>query len=51
MEQIKVNCGNLTISNNSPLTLIAGPCQLENEIHAINIAKELKEICAKLRIG
>ena len=51
MEQIKVKCGNLTISNNSPLTLIAGPCQLENETHAINVAKELKEICAKLSIG
>ena len=51
MEQIKVKCGNLTISNNSPFTLIAGPCQLENETHAINVAKKLKEICAKLSIG
>ena len=51
MEQIKVKCGNLTISNNSPFTLIAGPCQLESETHAINVAKKLKEICAKLSIG
>ena len=51
MEQIKVKCGNLTISNNSPFTLIAGPCQLENETHAINVAKKLKEICEKLSIG
>jgi len=51
MEQIKVKCGNLTISNNNPFTLIAGPCQLENETHAINVAKKLKEICEKLSIG
>ena len=51
MEQIKVKCGNLTISNNNPFILIAGPCQLENETHAINVAKKLKEICAKLSIG
>ena len=51
MEQIKVKCGSLTISNNNPFTLIAGPCQLENETHAINVAKKLKEICEKLSIG
>ena len=33
-----IKCGNLSISNSSSFTLIAGPCQLENEKHAINVA-------------
>ena len=32
-------------------TLIAGPCQLENEKHALDIATELKKITEKLGIG
>ena len=48
---MEVKCGSLTISNNNPFTLIAGPCQLENETHAINVAKKLKVICEKLNIG
>ena len=51
MEQVEVKCGKLTISNNNPFTLIAGPCQLENENHAIDVAKKLKEITDKLSIG
>ena len=51
MEQVEVKCGKLTISNNNPFTLIAGPCQLENENHAIDVAKKLKEITDKLNIG
>ena len=51
MKQVEVKCGKLTISNNNPFTLIAGPCQLENENHAIDVAKKLKEITDKLSIG
>ena len=51
MKQVEVKCGKLTISNNNPFTLIAGPCQLENENHAIDVAKKLKEITDKLNIG
>jgi 2-dehydro-3-deoxyphosphooctonate aldolase (KDO 8-P synthase) len=51
MEQVEVKCGKLTISNNKPFTLIAGPCQLENENHAIDVAEKLKEITDKLSIG
>jgi len=51
MENKLVKCGNLTISNNGPFTLIAGPCQLENEKHAISVAEKLKEITQKLNIG
>ena len=51
MENKIVKCGKLNISNSSPFTLIAGPCQLENEKHAIDVASELKEITQKLNIG
>ena len=51
MKNKLVKCGKLNISNSSPFTLIAGPCQLENEKHAINVASKLKEITKKLNIG
>ena len=51
MENKTIKCGNLSISNAKPFTLIAGPCQLENEKHAINVASELKLITQKLGIG
>jgi 2-dehydro-3-deoxyphosphooctonate aldolase (KDO 8-P synthase) len=51
MEEKTVKCGKLSISNTSPFTLIAGPCQLENEKHALDVAKELKKITEKLGIG
>ncbi len=51
MENKSVKCGKLNISNNSPFTLIAGPCQLENEKHALEVANELKKITKKLGIG
>ena len=51
MENKIVKCGKLSISNTSPFTLIAGPCQLENEKHAISVAEKLKEITEKLKIG
>ena len=51
MQNKIVKCEKLNISNSNPFTLIAGPCQLENENHAINVAKQLKEITEKLKIG
>ena len=51
MENKSVKCGKLNISNNSPFTLIAGPCQLESEKHALDVAIELKKITEKLEIG
>ena len=51
MESKKVKCGKLIISNSSSFTLIAGPCQLENEKHALDVAGKLKEITQKLNIG
>ena len=46
-----IKCGNISISNNKTFTLIAGPCQLESEQHAISVAKTLKEITEVLQIG
>jgi len=51
MDTKTVKCGKLSISNKGHFTLIAGPCQLENEKHALNIANELKKITEKLGIG
>ena len=51
MANKSVKCGKLNISNTGPFTLIAGPCQLENENHALDIAGELKKITDNLGIG
>jgi 2-dehydro-3-deoxyphosphooctonate aldolase (KDO 8-P synthase) len=51
MENKTVKCGKLRISNSGTFTLIAGPCQLENEKHALDVASKLKEITQKLNIG
>jgi len=40
-----VNIGALAVGNDLPLTLIAGPCQLESAEHAQMIAGRLKEAC------
>ena len=47
----KVKCSNFEIANNKPFTLIAGPCQLENEEHALKISSELKKITSELSIN
>ncbi len=41
-----VDVAGLTIGNDRPLTVIAGPCQLESGDHAQMIAGRMKEICA-----
>ena len=51
MNNHKVKCSNFEIANNKPFTLIAGPCQLESEKHAINISTELKKITSQLGIN
>ena len=51
MENKIVKCGKLKISNSSSFTLIAGPCQLESEKHALEVANELKKMTEKLSIG
>ena len=51
MENITVNCENIEISNNNKICLIAGPCQLETEQHAMDMAGKIKEIASKYNIG
>jgi len=51
MKNIKVNCGNIEISNTNKICIIAGPCQLETEQHALDIAGKIKEITSKLGMG
>ena len=51
MQNKVIKCNKLSISNSNPFTLIAGPCQLENEKHALEVADQLKEITQKLKIG
>ena len=47
----KVKCSSFEIANNKPFTLIAGPCQLESEQHAIKISTDLKKITSELGIN
>ncbi len=51
MKNIQVNCGNIEISNNNRICIIAGPCQLENEQHAMDMAGKIKEITSKFNMG
>jgi 2-dehydro-3-deoxyphosphooctonate aldolase (KDO 8-P synthase) len=47
-KQIKVQ--NVTIANNLPFTLIAGPCQMESRDHALMMAENLVKTTDKLGI-
>lgn len=38
--------GSVTVGNDRPLTLIAGPCALESKAHALMIAQTMAAICA-----
>jgi 2-dehydro-3-deoxyphosphooctonate aldolase (KDO 8-P synthase) len=46
-----VTAGTARFGNHLPLTLIAGPCQMESREHAFDMAGALKEICGRLGIG
>jgi 2-dehydro-3-deoxyphosphooctonate aldolase (KDO 8-P synthase) len=46
-----VKVASATFGNDLPLTLIAGPCQLESSQHAFEIAGRLKEMTASLGLG
>jgi len=48
MEEVRV--GEIRIGKGDPLVLIAGPCVLEGEAMALEIAKKLKELCGTLKI-
>ncbi|SDO42007.1 2-dehydro-3-deoxyphosphooctonate aldolase (KDO 8-P synthase) [Methylobacterium phyllostachyos] len=46
-----VQVGSARFANHLPLSLIAGPCQLEGRGHALEIAAALKEMTARAGIG
>ena len=47
----EVNCNGIKISNINKIVLISGPCQLETEQHAMDMAGKIKEIANKFKIG
>ena len=44
MENKVINCNGIKISNSKKISLISGPCQLETEQHAMDMAGTIKEI-------
>ena len=51
MKSLTVKCGTIDISNSNKFCLIAGPCQLETEQHAMDMSGKIKEITSKLGIS
>lgn len=41
---------NISLSNDNPFVVIAGPCVIESEKHALNLAKKLKKITTDLKV-
>jgi len=46
-----IRAGNVVFGNDLPLSLIAGPCQMESRQHSFDMAGHLSEITTKLGIG
>ncbi|WP_398470983.1 3-deoxy-8-phosphooctulonate synthase [Tardiphaga sp.] len=46
-----VELGSVRFGNDLPISVIAGPCQLESRQHALETAQALKEIAQRLKIG
>jgi len=46
----EVNIGEIRVGKGNPLVLIAGPCVIESEANALEVAKEMKKICSNLKI-
>lgn len=46
-----VSIGDITIANDAPLCVFAGPCALESRDHAMEMAAALKEISQRLGLG
>ena len=51
MAQKIIDLKDIKIGNELPMTLIAGPCQLETEEHAVMIASNLAKICYEEKIN
>lgn len=46
-----VRIGNVSVGNDVPLAVFAGPCAMQSRAHALEMASALKEICLRLGIG
>ena len=46
-----IKVGNVVFGNTEPFSLIAGPCQMESEGHAMDMCGKIKEICDSLGIN
>ncbi len=46
-----ISIGSVTVGNDLPFVLIAGPCQMESRAHALETASALQEICRKAGVG
>ena len=51
MKQKIIKISNFKVANNLPLTLIAGPCQLESQAHAFKMVDRIQSIAKKLKIN
>ncbi|HVG81700.1 MAG TPA: 3-deoxy-8-phosphooctulonate synthase, partial [Methylomirabilota bacterium] len=47
----RIRIRDLTVANDRPLTLIAGPCAIESRSHALEMGQALTEITRKLGVG
>jgi len=47
----RVAIGTVTVANDAPIAVFAGPCQMESRAHALEMASALKEIAGKLGFG
>lgn len=50
-KQHHVTAGNVTFGNDLPLSIIAGPCQMESRDHTIEVAGRLAEIAKEKGVG
>ena len=50
-EQKRVEIGSVSVANDLPVTLIAGPCALESRAHALEMSQALSEMSERLGIG
>jgi 2-dehydro-3-deoxyphosphooctonate aldolase (KDO 8-P synthase) len=46
-----ITIGRLSVGNELPITLIAGPCAIESRAHALEMSHALVEIAARLRLN
>ncbi|RMH59461.1 MAG: 3-deoxy-8-phosphooctulonate synthase, partial [Zetaproteobacteria bacterium] len=46
MSETRIQLGGMTIANDRPLVLLAGPCVIEGEDFTLRVAEQLGRICA-----